>query len=316
MKRFALVFAALTLSITVFSPLASAQTSSPTAKGPGQPASPDADISAVSRPSAAFLKLQDSSKGKFEQIQSVLSGIETGKVIHDGDNQKLDKAMFDYANELKAAFDLATKEADDASKSKGRQGSTQSLRVFEDMAQQHEQVASRFESRVSTIESKMKTGEIKPERALLQKMTPSEMKEYRQFLTPSGLKEMERAHPDLMKANAQSSLDRPEKLQQQLIAQAIPIPLPDRIDTLFANLIDDLGPRSAEASLAAPCVGPCYQKNWGACAACIATKVPAAVSAWNTFVGCWNGAGTCDWRHWGNCVRKAACLAVLIGKLA
>jgi hypothetical protein len=271
-------------------------------------------VPAVQKASPAFLKFHDSSKGKFGQIQSLLSQIESGKVLHDGDAEKLDKMMFEYANELKAAFDQASADAKEAAESKGRKGSVESLKVFETQAQQHEQASKGFESRMIIVQNKLKSGEIKLDKQLLQKMSPGEMQQFKQFLAPGALQQMEQLHPDLMKgAPAKSSLERTEETPQ-LVAQAIPVPLGCRVADLVGNLIEE----KAEAALAFSCIGPCKAKNWTACVNCIVSKGPAAINAWNTFVGCWNGAGPCNWRPWtwGNCARKAACLAVFIAKLA
>ena len=298
MKRFVLV--TLCASIAVLGPRASAQPAPTPAKGAVSPQAaakiPEGGLPA----SPAFLKLHESSKGRFEQIQSLISGIESRKLVHDGDFENLDKLMFEYANDFKAAFDQASGEADEASKSKGQRGSIQSLKTFE--------------PRVTQIESKMRTGEIKLDKPILQKMSPSDLQEFRKFLTPSALQEMERLHPDLMKGTAKSSLARPE--EPQFVAEAIPIPFSYRVDTFVANLINVLGPRTAEASLAQPCVALCSQQNWSGCASCILSKTQPAKNAWGTFLGCWNANSPCDWRHAGNCARRVGCLWNLISKLA
>lgn len=267
----------------------------------------------VSPASPAFLKLHDSSKSKFDDIQSLISQIESGKLLHDGDAQKLDKLMFDYANDLKAAFDQASMDAQDASKSKGQKGSVQSLKTFEDLAQQHEQASKTFEPRMVQIQSKLKTGEIKLDRPLLQKMSPGDLQEFKKFLAPSAFQEMERLHPDLMKGSP-NKVRLEQAAEPELLAEAIPVPFSCRVADVVGNLIEE----TADASLAGQCIGTCLARNWTACVNCIISKGPAAINAWNTFVRCWNGAGTCDgwpW-HWGNCLRKAACLAQLIARLA
>ncbi|MEA2329433.1 MAG: hypothetical protein QOE68_4392 [Thermoanaerobaculia bacterium] len=299
MKRLVLVFVCATLSL--MSVAASAQKPSLPSEAP------------AARVSGEFMKAHDSTNAKFEEIQSLLSGIEREKVIHEGDTQKLDKLMFDYAKQLKAAFDQATRDADEAAKSKGQRGSAQSAVTFESLALQHEKASRSWEPRLNQIQSKLATAEIKPDVAALKNLSAAGLQEYRKSLTPAGLKEMERVHPELMKASSHSRLGTPDP---RLVAQGIAVPLSDQIDRAVSQFIDEVGPDSAGASLAAPCVSSCSQKNWGACAACILSKTPAAIAAWNTFTSCWNSIGTCDWRHWQNCARKAACLATLISKLA
>src|SRR4051812_5426743 len=143
MKRLVLVL--LCVSSTLLNVTAFAQkVAPPTTTGPGQSVRRAEADPPAAKPSATFIRLHDATRAKFEQIQSLLSGIETGKVLREGDTQKLDKLMFDYANELKAAFDQASKDADEASQSKGQRGSAQSVATFEAMAQQHEQGSRSF----------------------------------------------------------------------------------------------------------------------------------------------------------------------------
>jgi hypothetical protein len=219
------------------------------------------------------MKLYESSKAKFEQIPTHITKVERSKAVNDSDTEKLATLVAGYANDLKAAFDQASRDAQEASESKGKRGSGQSVILFEEMAKQHEQAARPLQRRWAQIQRATTTGEIKIDKSI----------------------RAEKAEP---------------------IVKAIPTPFLGRVDALVGSFIDDLGPRSAEASLAASCVAPCSQKNWSACASCILSKGPAAIAAWNAFSSCVNANRPCDWKHPGNCARQLGCLYTLISKLA
>lgn len=317
MKRiFQTVQIALSGAATLLTLTAFAESPTPAAVGGVMKAPPSQVREAAAPPATdatpAFLKLHTSNKGKFDQIQGLIAQIENGKVVHDGDTQKLDQLMFDYANDLRAAFDQASHDAQDAGKTNGKLGSVQSLKLFEDQAQQHADTSKTFEPRMQAIQSKLRTGEIKLDRPMLLKMSPADMQQFKQFLSPPALQEMQKLNPDLMKGSP-NKVQLEETATPELIAVAIPVPLSDSVEELLGNLIEE----KADASLAAPCVGMCIAHNWPGCVSCLVSKGSGAINAWNSFVGCWNGSGTCDgwpW-HWLNCVKKAACLAQLIYRL-
>jgi hypothetical protein len=270
------------------------------------------------RMSPSFEAAHGQASSFFDNYLGTLTRIETDKLIRDGDAEALEKSGFSYAESMKRAFDLASSEAQEAGKSQGKLGNVASLKMFEETAEKHQQASITFERRFNQIQFQLKSGEIKLDRPILQKMGPADLKQFKQFLAPQGLQEMERLHPDLMKGPVgKSSLESHEE-PVEYVAVATQVSVADQMDALLGNLIEDLGPRKAEAGLVVPCIGPCIQRNWTACVNCIVSKGPAAINAWNTFVRCWNGAGTCNgwpW-NWGHCIQKARCLAQLIAKLA
>lgn len=260
--------------------------------------------------SPAFKAKIDPAGLKIGAIESILIRVETQKLITDKDSEDLGKTMYEYAEAMKAALDEALKDAEEAAKSKGEKGSTESLKSFEDTAKAHEARLKGIERKTKAIEGQLKMGTIRLDKPLLQKMAPVEMKEFRKFLSPEGNRQMEKMHPDLFKPGVPmkpgASLNLIEMSQLADNVQGFCSSLPENISNFLVS--------PAEAALAAGCIGPCIAKKWSECFACIAGKGPDAIKAWNTFLSCWNGCGTC-WKPW-NWWCKAKCLAKFIVKLA
>jgi len=258
--------------------------------------------------SPAFKAKIDPAGLKLGAIESILSRVETQKLITDKDSEDLGKTMYEYAEAMKVALDEALKDAEEAAKSKGEKGSIESLKSFEDTAKAHEGKLKGIETKTKTIQDQLKIGTIRLDKPLLQKMTPVERKEFRKFLAPQGIKEMEKLHPDLFKPVEKpgASIELIEVTRIADNVQGFCSSLPEEISNFLVT--------PAEAALAAGCIGPCIAKKWSECAACIAGKGPEARAAWNTFVSCWNGCGKC-WKPW-TWWCKTKCLAKLIVKLA
>ncbi|HYX24229.1 MAG TPA: hypothetical protein VFC23_08770 [Thermoanaerobaculia bacterium] len=107
-------------------------------------------------------------------------------------------------------------------------------------------------------------------------------------------------------------LDERSSFRDPAAGSDVPAAAPSLYDTVVACLGGDWSlVDSAEASLALPCVAPCSAQNWGACAACIVSKAPGAVSAWNSFQSCWNGA-----HKPFQALKRAGCVAVFLARIA
>lgn len=258
--------------------------------------------------SPAFKLRLDPLGSKLGSIENILSRVEGQKLVTERDSEDLGRTMFEYAEGMKAAFDVALKEAELAASSKGKQGSVGSLKHFEDTAKGHEARLKSVEAKTQAFEAHLKTGVIKLDRPILQKLTPGDRGEFQRFLTPQGLQEMQKLHPELFKGimGPQSSLKPFDGTQVAGAVAGFCRAVPEELGNLFVS--------PAEAALAAPCIGSCLAQNWSACTSCIVGKGPAAISAWNKFVGKWNGCGKC-WKPW-TWWCKAKALAALIAKLA
>jgi len=212
---------------------------------------------------------------------------------------------------MKAAFEAALKDAERAANSQGREGNVGPLDNFEKTAKAHERRMRGLESKITAIQGKIKTGEIKLDKSLLMKMTPTERGEFQSFLTPRGLRLHQQQHPDLFRPGPLRDGFLLKPLDEILLASAFSRfcrALPEQLSTFFVS--------PAEAAVAVGCIAPCIAKNWGLCSTCVVGAGTAAISAYNSFVGCWNGCGSCKWYKPWNCACKAKCLTFFIGRLA
>ena len=247
---------------------------------------------------------------KLNAIESHIAKINREKIVRINDAEDLEKKMYEYAEHMKNALDAALQEAQKAGESEGKEGSIKSLKNFEDTAKAHEARVNKLARNLESIEAKIKVGAITLDKPLLQQMTPPEREEFRKFLAPKGIKNMEKLHPDLFKPGTKpvGSLNLSDRYQVISSIGGFCNSLPEQIGNFFVS--------PAEAALAAPCVGVCWAKNWAGCVTCVVAAGPAAVNAWNEFVSCWNGACGCKWYKPWCCAKKAWCLAKFIGKIA
>lgn len=260
--------------------------------------------------SPAFKVKIDPAILKLNAIESRIANINREKIVRINDAENLEKAMYEYAEHMKAALDAALQEAQRAGESKGKEGSVKSLKNFEDTAKAHEPRVNKLAKNIESIEAKIKVGTIKLDKPLLQQMTPPEREEFRKFLAPEGIKNMEKLHPDLFKPGTKpvGSLNLSGRDRVVSSIGGFCGSLPEQIGNFFVS--------PADAALAAPCVGICWAQNWAGCVACVIAASPSAVNAWNEFVSCWNGACGCKWYKPWCCAKKAWCLTKFIGKIA
>jgi hypothetical protein len=208
-------------------------------------------------------------------LQGVLNRVEKARYFKEQDAKELETAMSATAEALYTAFNEATKEAEQAGKSEGKEGSVGSLRAFEREANVQLAVSRQIESRLKAIQRRVENKSYKMDQSLGQSLNQTERE--------------------------QIGGPRPRG------------PYTGRLVSSFGERSSgDLNFTSPSMpSLVAPCVSPCANKQWGACVACIASKAPSAIGAWNTFQSCWNGAKS-PWK-W---LKQAACLVKFIAVIA
>jgi hypothetical protein len=262
----------------------------------------------VGRLDPAFKAKMDLAEPKLKAVESLVRKIESEKLITEKDSDDLHNAMYGYAEDMKTAADEALKDAEKAANTKGKEGNVANLKSFEERAKADEVRVKGVEKKVTDIEGAVKDGIIKLDRPILQKMTPSEREDFKKFLKPKGLKEMERQHPDIFKSGAKpgDNLDLFARAHVESALTGFCSSLPNQIGNFFVS--------PAEAAICWPCVAPCLARNWTACLTCIVSKGPVIIAEWNKFVRCWNGAGKPWWvPGWA---WKTHCLVVFIGKVA
>lgn len=257
-----------------------------------------------------------------QNFNSLTGRLTSAKVITPGDmqNADLEKALENYANAMKSAYDAAVKDAETAGKTKGASGNVAHLKEFEDLAKSHSATVNRLKAQGDQIQSQIKSGAIKLDRAVLERATPPQRIEFQRFLQAPARNELLKQHKDLFQRRS-GTLDA-LRLADLGDRATFWDWLADREEwsvnacmTSIGNLL--ISP--AEAAIAAPCVGGCLSMQWSACAACIVSKGPQAIAAWNSFVRCWNhptwSGCYCPW--WmPNFVCRIGFVAVLVAKLA
>src|SRR6185436_3919012 len=166
------------------------------------------------------------------------------------DTAAIDKGMYEYAAGFKALFERATREAELAARTNGRQGNIDNLLLFEEVASAEEKRVQKLAARLQALSSSAERGEV-------QLHTSSAASEPDERFLP--LDPLVGAY-DSFVACFSGGWESWELI-----------------------------PR-AEAAIAKPCVPPCAAKNWNACLQCIVNKVPAAIATWNQFKNYWDSA--------------------------
>ncbi|MDD5394981.1 MAG: hypothetical protein PHE17_18335 [Thiothrix sp.] len=259
-----------------------------------------------------FAGMLKANETKLSSIEGTLSRIKSQKLVKLGD-EGMDQSMYAYAESMKSAFDLASSEALKAAKSNGREGNVGLVGAFEKMAKVHEQRTALLEGKLKAIDSGVKAGDILLDKSLLQRMTPSERSEFKGTLSPGAIRNYERLSPGLLNLRVGPT----SSLMPDVLALGVaPVAEDNSCFNTSLSAIGDFFLSPAEAAIAAPCVGVCWSRNWSACTACVVAAGPAAINAWNAFVGQWNGCCGCKWYKPWCCACKAAAVAKLVAKLA
>jgi hypothetical protein len=186
-------------------------------------------------------------------LQGVLNRVEKARYFKEPDAKELETAMSATAAAWYAAFNEATSEAQEASKSEGKEGSVGSLTAFEREANVQVEGIRQIESRLKAIQKRVENKTYKMDQSLNQSLNQIEREQIKE-------------------ARPQASCTG--TLVYSFASEG-------------SNLTD-----AAMPSLGVPCLSPCKNKQWNACLSCILSKLPSAVGAWNSFQSCWNGASS------------------------
>lgn len=255
----------------------------------------------------AFKARLDATTLKLEAVDAIFSQVETKKLVTEADAEEVVRNLEGYARDMKALYDEALKEAEELGQSEGEKGSIATLKAFETTSKAHEKTLRGLGTRARVIENKVKDGVIKLDRPIFEKMSHAEREEFRKFLKPKGLREMEKLHPDIF-------IFKPIKGSGASLGD---IKLAEVIDAYSGNLtgkVADFFVSPAEAAIAARCVSLAAAMKWKELVSCVLGAGPEAVSAYNAFKRCWAGAGKPWWvPKWA---WRIKCLAVFVVKLA
>ncbi len=222
-------------------------------------------------------------ESKLDSIEATGQGLGRGGTLSSAD-MKL-SPDFEYAAGMNRGMTSALASAKLAVDSKGAKGEVASLKAFEDLAVSHESRLARLAEEADTLMSRIRMGDVVIEAREVASWSKADRAAFKAFLSPQAWGK----YPTLAELTPAPGAAAPRA---------------------FAAV--DL--KSKVCSLAAPCVVPCYNKDWGACLSCIVRAGPAAVAAWSRFQSCWNGAGKSKWTPlW---VWRIHCLADFVAKLA
>lgn len=189
-------------------------------------------------------------------LQNVLTRVEKAKYLKDQDVKELETAMSATAEALYAAFNQATSEAQEASKSEGAAGSVGSLEVFEREANVQLAATRQIESRLKTIQKRVESKTYRMDESMDQSLNQTAPEQTRTARRPA-----------LYAWKFVNSFAEVSCEGSNLASTAMP-------------------------SLGVPCISPCRNQQWSACLSCILSKLPAAGTAYNNFKSCWNGASS------------------------
>ena len=131
-----------------------------------------------------------------ENIEQLIQKIEKTKVIGPDDDAMLDKYFEEHARNVE-------KEIAD---SKGDKDNL--LKMRKERKGQDKRVKS-IDNKIKAIEKKLKSGEIMLSKETLQKMNKQEIDEFKNSLTPNGMKKYEKLYPDLFKTGKVSQNQSP-----------------------------------------------------------------------------------------------------------
>lgn len=218
--------------------------------------------------------------GQLEQITSAGEQLRSTRLLTARDFEvSPDQA---YASGMYDIFIETAGNAKLASDSKGARGDVQGLRLFEDLAEVHEATLGREVGNNDDFMARIRSGEVLIDPKYVATWSPRDRAGFKAFLSPSAV----RAYPSLVSVT-------PAAMPQAFAASEL---------------------TGQACSVALPCITPCINKNWAACAACIGKAIPTAKAAYSKFLSCWNGAGKPKWTPLF--VWRAKCLAAFIKVLA
>jgi hypothetical protein len=94
-------------------------------------------------------------------VESILSGLETGKEVTQKDSDLIDGELLAYATGIKTAYDQAQRQAETAGRSKGEQGNVDDFLLFERTAQAEQRKVEQIRKRLEALNTKIKSNQVR-----------------------------------------------------------------------------------------------------------------------------------------------------------
>ncbi|MDP5016921.1 MAG: hypothetical protein NWQ43_06390 [Dolichospermum sp.] len=257
---------------------------------------------------------------RLDKIEALFTNIESKQVFRQEQSEEISKSTFEYAQAVKAALDNALKNAETLAKTQGNRGSIDPLATFEEAEKANEPRLQKIQERANVIERQIKTGVVKVDKPVIEKLSVPERAEFLNSLERPTRQIYIKNLPNLFKPVINTPQKEPKLLKDS--AENYQSFIPETTHNTMANYdvaitvsnllqkVSNFIIPPAYAAVAAPCIGLAISKNWTALAACVVNSSSQATQIYNEFVRCWNNAsGFWKW------FKKVACLAKLIIRL-
>jgi hypothetical protein len=253
---------------------------------------------------------------RLDNIEALFSKVESKQLFTQEQSEQVSKATFEYAQAVKTALDNALKNAETLAKTQGSQGSIDPLNTFEKAEKANEPRLQKIEQRANAIEKQIRTGRVKIDRPVLEKLSVPERAELFNSLEAPTRQIYIKNLPELFKPviNAPQKDLKPFKEFSENYQSFVPETTHNMPNYHVGTTVSDMLQKvsnfvipPAYAAVAAPCVGLAISRNWTGLAACVVNAGSQATQIYNEFVSCWNKAsGFWKW------FKRTACVVRLI----
>lgn len=135
----------------------------------------------------------EKAKNLISKAESLVTNIEKQNLISESVLDQFEQDLKDYVEKIHSSHSAVNRIPDKKEK------------FNEELKAQKERL-ERLEGKMKNIERKMKDATIMLEEPFLQKMSSSELEEFKKFLTPAGQSKMEKIYPDIFKKKKISSI--------------------------------------------------------------------------------------------------------------
>ncbi len=126
----------------------------------------------------------DTAERLIGKIELAINSIESKMLITDSVIDELEQHLSGYKENIHAAYSDAINDPEKKEK-------------FMDVLRSHKKKFEGFQKKMVSIEGKVKKASIILDRPVLQKMSSSELRDFKKFLSPEGLQKMEEEYPDI-----------------------------------------------------------------------------------------------------------------------
>jgi TolA-binding protein len=135
----------------------------------------------------------EKAKNLISKAELSVDRIEKQKIITESVLDQLEQDLKNYMDKIHSAHSAVNRIPDKKEK-------------FREELKAQKKRLERLEGKMKNIETEMKDASVMLEESFLQKMSSSELEEFKKFLTPAGQSKMEKVYPDIFKKKKISSI--------------------------------------------------------------------------------------------------------------